>query len=270
MEIKKASDKKLYFYLNLKKQALQNELPTSLEEIELPWMSIRQLILLFTFIFFPGALYATVGGPQFLQILGYKENSLYFIYEYHDEGVNSPELWRYDLSGDSLYITSDWINYPDESIDKALKRHNLDMLRVPDTIAYAPDDHIRFIFGEPVEQYMESMDVYYDLYPVNVQWDDELYNIFQCYDRNEQPEVRTALTFKDLKISLAIIRYKGICFETGYLKDTLLIKPSQENASVKPLPQATDANDDDQLPLIIVLVTLSALLMLIILFKARK
>jgi hypothetical protein len=114
------------------------------------------------------------------------------------------------------------------------------------------------------------MDVFYDLYPVNVKWGDELYKIYQCYDRIKPPEVYSAYTFQDLEISVVIIRYKGICFETGYLKDTLLVKPYQEDAFVQPTPEATDTDEEGQLPLIIALVTLSAVLMLIILIRKRE
>lgn len=225
-------------------------------------------MLLLTIVSFSEVLYATVGGPQLLKFLGHKENSLYFIYEYHDERVNPPELWRYDISDDSLYISSDWINYPEESIDEALKRNDLDMRQLPDTIA--AHGQIDFDYGHPVERYMESMDIFYDLYPVNVKWEDETFKIYQCYDRIERPKVHKAYTFQDLDISLAIIRYKGICFETGYLKDTLLIKSYQEDAFAEPQSEETDKDYQDQLPLIISLVFLSAVLMLIILFRKKR
>lgn len=225
-------------------------------------------MLLVTFVSFLEASYATVGGPQLLTFLGHKENNLYFIYEYHDEMDNPPELWHYDISGDSLYINREWINYPDESIGEALNRHNLDVLKNNiDTVAASHE--VEFNFGEPVQRYMETMEVFYDLYPVRVQWGNEVYNIFQCYDRVEQPEIHRAYTLKDLKISIAIIRYKGVCFESGYLKDTLLVKPYQEGKSTDQEQKVAGTDDEDQLPLIIALVALSAILMLIVLFRRK-
>lgn len=228
-------------------------------------MSIKIYTLLSVFIFFSEAVYATVGGPQFLQFLGYKENNLYFIYEYHDEMVNAPELWRYEISADSLYVTKDWLDYPDESVNEALKRHDLEGLQIPDRVA--AKNQLRFEFGEPVQRYMESMEMFYDLYPVNVKWGEEAYKLLQCYNKIDQPEINRTYSFPDLGISLAIIRYKGICFETGYLKDTLLIKSFQGDVNAEAKPVAEERDDKDQLPFIIALVTLSTVLMIINLFK---
>ena len=194
-----------------------------------PEMNKSFLLLVLFIIACVKPLYATTGGPRFLTFLGQKDSSLYFIYEFHDESANLPELWEYNSSLDTLIINDNWLNYPGEAVSEGLKRMLLSKLK---TNGLPVTDSIIFTFKDPIQVYYEEFNEYFNEFPVVVIWDSNEFQIIQCFENSSHPKVMTSGTFPTLGVSMAIIRYKGVCIETGYEKDTLLIRkiPSSDIA----------------------------------------
>lgn len=244
-------------------------------------MTFKKLLLLEILLLFFTTAHSTVGGPQFLEYLGVKEDIHYFLYSNSDQMANPPELWMYDITEDKIRVNKTWIDYPDESINQALARKDLIALNFPDTISF--DHSFIFEYADPEEVYLQSMDITFEQFPLKIIWNGQNYLLKQCFDTKPFPEVMETINLKNPLKSFSIVRYQGVCFETGYLRDTLLIQEisvldtlkvpdqespimAQEDGSISVRKQDVEI-DRDSLYLVIALVILSSLMMIIIFIK---
>ncbi|MGB1242798.1 MAG: hypothetical protein ACPG49_09770, partial [Chitinophagales bacterium] len=75
----------------------------------------------------------------------------------------------------------------------------------------------------PLEVNQTTPQLEYTLYPAKVKLIDHQFDILQCYKKEQAIEVAEQYNFEQSDLVFAIFRHFGVCLETGYFKDTLLV-----------------------------------------------
>ncbi len=181
--------------------------------------SIYTFLLFFTFFLFPSSSTATVGGPQTLEMLGYdvSENSVLLLHHKNDAEGLPPQLWAFRLASGETEVLSDASKYfqNDQALTTGLKP-------LKNTQAITPK-MLQTDWQTTIEVNDTLLQFEYTLYPAKVKLIDHEFDIVQCYKKDKAIEVAEQYHFEQSDLVFAIFRHFGVCFETGYFKDTLLV-----------------------------------------------
>lgn len=178
------------------------------------------LLCLFIGAFFCSQSFATVGGPQILEILGFnkQENSVLFLQHKNDAEGLPPQLWAFRLGSGEIEVHEDASAYHDndgQAITSALQP-------LENTEVITPS-MLKVNWQTPVEVNDTVMQFEYTLYPAKVKVADHSFDIVQCFKKDKPIEVAEQYYLEQSDLVFTIFRYFGVCFETGYTKDTLLV-----------------------------------------------
>ncbi|MEZ4887987.1 MAG: hypothetical protein R3E32_24880 [Chitinophagales bacterium] len=176
------------------------------------------LFFLSTSFFFTTQSTATVGGPQILEIIGFdaQQNSVVFVRHKNDAEGLPPQLWAYRLGLGEIEVMADATKYYNNGpITKGITP-----LKKMDVIT---DKMLKVNWHPPVEVNDTILQFEYTLFPAKVQLADHQFDIVQCFKKDKPIEVAEQYYFEQSDLVFVIFRYLGVCFETGYMKDTLLV-----------------------------------------------
>jgi len=209
----------------------------------------KLLLLLFVLLVGCKPLFATLGGPQELEVLGWDPQAakIYFLYVYKDEAGPRPDLLIYDLKGRILTVEKQkpvigtlrgkelfgFLSDYDKYIAKL--RSELKPLSKPESVEY------KISYRQLLHGYLNQ--------PADGSWSGIPYWKYQAtVSKAEQPlywfdldlfydnKIQTILQLEtpDKAVSVAVLRYTGIWHEIGYTKDQLLLFPPEQEKIEKP------------------------------------
>lgn len=178
------------------------------------------LLLIFFGLFSTLQSQATVGGPQILQLLGFNEseNSVLFLWNKQDAEGLPPRLWAFRLGSGEIEVVEDASKYHDN--DGLPITTGLKALKETDIIS---PSMIAVDWQTPIEVNDTLLQFEYTLFPAKVKVADHSFDIVQCFKKDKPIEVIEQYHLEQSDLVFAIFRYFGVCFETGYTKDTLLV-----------------------------------------------
>ncbi|MFK7905909.1 MAG: hypothetical protein AB8B69_12325 [Chitinophagales bacterium] len=168
---------------------------------------------------FPPSSTASVGGPQTLEMLGYdvSQNSVLLLRHKKDAEGLPPQLWAFRLASGETEVLSDASKYfqNDQSITTGLKSLKKTQVVTPKMLQTS--------WQTPIEGNDTIRQFEYTLYPAKVKLLDHQFDILQCYTKDKPIEVAEQYYFEQSDLVFSIFQHFGVCFETGYTKDTLLV-----------------------------------------------
>ncbi len=202
------------------------------------------IVSIVSFFILFGSSLATVGGPQELELLGHDSTTVYYLYHFYDESDEAPQMWKFNLNDRTLEIDQSWCNYPDETIEDALKRINLgnaQLIPIAPDVTY-PMDQLMIFQLDSISRFSEYYQVYHTVYPFKVQFGDVEANIEVYFDNGNAPQITQFYTINDLHF--VELRYNGILMEGGYKKDTLIVFQDISQPTTTDLPDSTTTAQD--------------------------
>lgn len=197
-------------------------------------------------LFLTPAIFATVGGPEEIEVLGWnpQESKAYFLRVHYDASDRAPDLITYDVLNKRLIIEkeqaqnsfADFDQYYKFKADyhkfiEELKSNLKPLLKATDLrvalTKYSDGDYYVYGFEDDPESKVNYWKYLATIYK-NDKWAGAEY--VEVYDDNKI-ETLAMLVTPDKYLNVVILRYKGIPFEGGYNKDKIIFIPKpQERA----------------------------------------
>jgi len=183
---------------------------------------MKYLLLIIIPLFCFGKSFATVGGPQELTTIGYTDSAVFFTKEYFDESARGAQLWIYNISTGLITVDDSWSfeeTYRDtENIVKDMRaKYSINkMKKAFDEYSYNVND-IDIIALETIQKFDKYNEVYYESTRFVLKYNYYVISLEVC--DSGKPKIQHHFTINDNHF--AIVRYTGLCYETGYKTDTL-------------------------------------------------
>lgn len=202
-----------------------------------PSLFVSRLLCLLIGILFTLQNFATVGGPQTLEILGFneQENSVLFLRHKNDAEGLPPQLWAFRLGSGEIEVMADASKYYDndgQAITKELKTLEKTEVITPSML--------NIDWQTPIEVNDTVLQFEYTLYPAKVKVVDHTFDIVQCFKKDKPIEITEQYYFEQSDLVFVIFQHFGICLETGYTKDTLLVSTMSAVANFAKQEEAED------------------------------
>ena len=201
--------------------------------------------LFYLFIFTPSVSFATVGGPQNIEILGYEsqDQQVYLLKHYHDGRGRLPQLYYYQFKNNKtpekiIQVNSLYINPKTQKIDYDQNSQLFDQKilniknRLQPLIKLAPNT----VKAHVLNKITSKEKSWYDPNKFIPKYT----YTYQLTSKNYQSQKHQALAYRHgISISqvykiphqqkvLAVVKYLGIPFETGYtLESPILLIPKK-------------------------------------------
>lgn len=194
--------------------------------------------------FFPSLSFATVGGPQEIEILGYetKEQKIYVLKHFYDARGRLPQLYYYQLNAKnpqqlievkSIYLhpISKKIDYDQEPthFNQQLKQIKNRLQKL--TPLLAQDLELQILSAQakkPSSQQNFIQKVSYH-YQYRVAWNQQMSLLTTATSYHPHLKIRQAFQIPKQNMSIAIVRYLGIPFETGYHQEETVLLTTQKS-----------------------------------------
>ena len=216
--------------------------------MRLKFRSIFPIATLSTLLFCSPA-FATVGGPEHIEVLGFDhaEQKIYLLRHYHDQYGRLPQLYYYQLTGEtptklievkSIYQKlkrqnqQQYENAVAKAVDQIKQRLSpLDELDTRQATIFVIDQHVEhgnlWQHTDPNDAF-EVVRYTQDYQIRNTQFLSDL-QTSTSYQNNQMKTVQL-YSLTNNRYQLAVIEYLGIPFESGYNKqDAVLLKFDPEN-----------------------------------------
>ena len=189
---------------------------------------IYRALLIVILIFSQLNVYSTVLGPIVIDIIGYDSstNIIYFAQTNWADCDCETDLFKYNISNDSIEIISNWAKRYNFSKNKneVIKEKGLDYLFPIDSLS----EGSLFLFAWLPKVAYYSPVIMKDTVncPFQILISNKKYNYTQCYSQNYEPLIKE---FKiNNKVGLILIKYTGDCIE-GNTIDRLIFYQRDKN-----------------------------------------
>lgn len=208
-------------------------------------MNYFKNIMMFSLLSVPLYSYATVGGKQSIEVLGYeaKEQKLYVLRHYEDERGRLPQLYYYQLNGKTpeklIEVQSLYINPKTKKVDYDQNdiQFEKDLKKITKRLTPLLSENIKTAKINTLATAQKKVPSWYD----PDEKIDEYKTTYQVLSANMRSEKHIA-THYDHKLTisqsfiipkqnkaLVVVQYYGIPFETGYdIEDPVLLVPKSK------------------------------------------
>ncbi len=209
-------------------------------------MNYFKNIMMFSLLSVPLYSYATVGGKQSIEVLGYeaKEKKLYVLRHYEDERGRLPQLYYYQLNSKTpeklIEVQSLYINPKTNKVDYDQNdiQFEKDLKKITKRLIPLLSENIKTAKINTLATAQRKVPSWYD----PEEKIDEYKTTYQVLSANMQSQKHIA-THYDHKLTiyqsfiipkqnkaLVIVQYYGIPFETGYdIEDPVLLLPKSKH-----------------------------------------
>lgn len=192
-------------------------------------------LFIFTFCLLPQVAVATVGGGQYLEVLGYDapEQKLYILRHYQDGRGRLPQLYYAQLNSQhpekwievqSLYIdpVTHEVNY-----DQEPTRFNSKLAQIQKRLQNLPITHPPML--QTIKIHCQNVTTFSSNFPIQYQFKYQLKGekssspIYQAISYTPQLNVVKNYALTPHQKTLTVVQYVGIPFETGYLIEDAIL-----------------------------------------------
>lgn len=171
---------------------------------------------------FLNSVYATVGGPLVIEILGVNPDStrLYWTYHFHGESDELFPVIFYSTEKDKLQERHGWSSYPDEPIEESFTRYRRKFQLDSSNRSTNADYSIAYLDSSYHEDTVNWLP--YPIFSYTVTLPNDTIVVHNCGHKDYVPRILRSYQLKQGVVA-HLCRFMGIAMEGGYTKDTIII-----------------------------------------------
>lgn len=207
-------------------------------------MNITQKLIFTSCLSFSLPVFATVGGPQSIEVLGYeaKEQKVYLLKHYEDGRDRLPQLYYYQFKNNAhpnklIQVNSLYINPKTQKVDydQDDTHFKKELTKIKKRLQPLPTTHAKYHIAVN-QKTVQRVPTWYD--PKQKQ--SEFHYTYTVKNQNFKSQQQQATAYQEkLKITqqfmipqqnkvLVTVQYLGIPYETGYMiEDPVLLLPKK-------------------------------------------